>query len=140
MAIENNQTVSLQYEVKSEGSVIDSNIGQEPLRFTFGSGQIIPGLESRMAGMSVGETTEIVVPAEEAYGTYNEEAVQAVSKAQLQGVEEISPGMVLRGQNADGSPVEVVVKEVREDEVIIDLNHPLAGRDLAFTVTILDIS
>jgi FKBP-type peptidyl-prolyl cis-trans isomerase SlyD len=139
MAIENNQTVSLQYEVRSEGSVIDSNIGNEPLQFTFGAGQIIPGLESRIAGMNEGETSEVVVPAAEAYGEYNDEAIQRVPKAQLQGIEDLHAGMVLRGQNADGMPVEVVVREVGEDEVVIDLNHPLAGRDLTFTVTILQI-
>lgn len=139
MAIENNQVVSIEYEVKSEGNVIDSNIGQEPLQFTYGAGQIIPGLESRIADLSVGETAEVVVPAAEAYGEYNEEATQAVPKAQLQGVEDVQPGTPLRGQGEDGSPVEVVVKEVREDDVIIDFNHPLAGRDLTFTVKILSL-
>ena len=75
MAIENNQTVSIEYELKLEGEIIDSNIGQEPLEFAFGTGQLIPGLESRMQDMNIDETRQITVPCEEAYGEYNPEAI-----------------------------------------------------------------
>jgi FKBP-type peptidyl-prolyl cis-trans isomerase SlyD len=139
MAIENNQVVSIEFEVVSEGDVIDSNIGLEPLEFTFGAGQIIPGLESRMAGLSVGESAEIVVPAAEAYGEYSETATEVVPREQLEHVGDLKPGITLRGQGEDGSTVQVVVKEVREEEIVIDFNHPLAGRDLTFRVKVLSL-
>lgn len=139
MAIETNQEVSIEYEVKSDGNVVDSNVGKEPMRFTFGVGQIIPGLESRIAHLNVGESADVIVPAAEAYGEYNEAAVQALPKTQLPDSEEIKPGMMLRGQGEDGTPVEVVVKEVREEDVLIDFNHPLAGKDLSFSIKVLNI-
>jgi FKBP-type peptidyl-prolyl cis-trans isomerase SlyD len=139
MAIENNQVVTIEFEVESEGSVIDSNIGQEPLQFTFGAGQIIPGLESRIAELSVGETAEIVVPAAEAFGEYNEEATQVIPKAQFQEADDLKPGITLQGQGEDGTTVQVVVKEILEEEIVIDFNHPLAGRDLTYRVKVLSL-
>lgn len=138
MAISNNQVVSMEYEVKVEGNVVDSNVNQEPLEFTFGSGQIIPGLESRIASLSEGESASIVVPASEAYGDYNEEAMQRIPKEQFEGIE-LSIGLPLQGQGPDGNPIQVVVKDILDDEVLIDFNHPLAGKELNFDVNILSV-
>ncbi|TKI68644.1 peptidylprolyl isomerase [Sulfurimonas crateris] len=138
MAISNNQVVSMEYEVKVEGNVVDSNVNQEPLEFTFGSGQIIPGLESRIAELSEGESASIVVPASEAYGEYNEEAMQRIPKEQFEGIE-LSIGLPLQGQGPDGNPIQVVVKDILDDEVLIDFNHPLAGKELNFDVNILSV-
>jgi len=132
MAISNNQVVSMEYEVKVEGNIVDSNVNQEPLEFTFGSGQIIPGLESRIAGLSEGESASIVVPASEAYGEYNEEAMQKIPKEQFEGIE-------LSIQGPDGNPIQVVVKDILDDEVLIDFNHPLAGKELNFNISILSV-
>ncbi|MBE0515744.1 peptidylprolyl isomerase [Sulfurimonas sp.] len=138
MAISNNQVVSMEYEVKVEGNVVDSNVNQEPLEFTFGSGQIISGLESRIAELSAGESASIVVPASEAYGEYNEEAMQKIPKEQFEGIE-LSIGLPLQGQGPDGNPVQVVVKDILDDEVLIDFNHPLAGKELNFDINILSV-
>ncbi|QFR44066.1 FKBP-type peptidyl-prolyl cis-trans isomerase [Sulfurimonas xiamenensis] len=138
MAISNNQVVSMEYEVKVEGNVVDSNVNKEPLEFTFGTGQIIPGLESRMADMSEGEEASIVVPANEAYGEYNEEAIQKLPKEQFDGIE-LSAGLQLQGQGPDGNPIQVVVKEILDNEVVIDFNHPLAGKELNFNINILSV-
>lgn len=138
MAISNNQVVSMEYEVKVEGNVVDSNVNQEPLEFTFGSGQIISGLESRIAELSEGESASIVVPASEAYGEYNEEAMQRIPKEQFEGIE-LSIGLPLQGQGPDGNPIQVVVKDILDDEVLIDFNHPLAGKELNFDVNILSV-
>lgn len=138
MAISNNQVVSMEYEVKVEGNIVDSNVNQEPLEFTFGSGQIIPGLESRIAGLSEGESASIVVPASEAYGEYNEEAMQKIPKEQFEGIE-LSIGLPLQGQGPDGNPIQVVVKDILDDEVLIDFNHPLAGKELNFNISILSV-
>lgn len=138
MAISNNQVVSMEYEVKVEGNVVDSNVNKEPLEFTFGTGQIIPGLESRIADMREGEEASIVVPANEAYGEYNEEAIQKLPKEQFEGIE-LSTGLQLQGQGPDGNPIQVVVKEILDNEVVIDFNHPLAGKELNFNINILSV-
>jgi len=138
MAIDNNQVVQMKYEVKVGGNVIDSNVDKEPLEFTFGAGQIIGGLESRIAHLNEGEEASVVVPAEEAYGEYNPEAMQKLPKEQFDGIE-LSVGLPLQGTGADGQPVQVSVKEIYDDEVLIDFNHPLAGQDLNFDVAIVSV-
>lgn len=138
MAIENNQTVSINYELKIEGEIVDSNIGKDALEFPFGSGQLIPGLEARMQDMNEGESREISVPSQEAYGEYNPEAKQMVPKSQF-GDLELQVGMPLQGQGEDGNPVQVTVADILDDEVEIDFNHPLAGKDLNFSITVQSI-
>lgn len=139
MAIENNQVVTMMYELKVNGEVVDSNIDNDPLEFTFGVGQLIPGLETRMSHLGEGESAQISVPAAEAYGEYNEEAKQALPKEQF-GDLELSVGMPLQGQGQDGQPIQVIVAEVGDNEVVVDFNHPLAGQDLEFSITIKTIN
>jgi FKBP-type peptidyl-prolyl cis-trans isomerase SlyD len=139
MAISNNQKVAINYELKVEGDVVDSNIDKEPLEFTFGSGQILPGLESRIAELNEGEKASVVVPADEAYGQHNEEAMQKFPKSKLEGID-LSVGLPLQGKNSDGKPIQVVVKEIYDDDVLIDLNHPLAGKDLNFDVNVVSVN
>ena len=138
MAIEENQIVSLEYEVKDGNTVVDSNVGGQPLVFMFGKGQIIPGLESGIKDMAIGEKGDVLVKAADAYGEYNAEATQEVPKDQFAGIE-LTEGMTLYGQGEDGSTVQVTVKEIKDDSVVIDFNHPLAGKDLMFTVTINNV-
>lgn len=138
MAIENNQVVSIEYEVRDGETIVDSNVGGQPLVFMFGKGQIIPGLENGIINMGIGEKSDILVKAADAYGEYNEEAQQEVPKEQFAGIE-LAEGMTLYGQGEDGGTVQVTVKEIKEEAVVIDFNHPLAGKDLMFTVTINNI-
>lgn len=138
MAIEANQIVSIEYEVRDGDTVIDSNIGGTPLVFMFGKGQIIPGLENGIKNMTIGEKGDVHVNAEDAYGVYNEEAVEELPREQFAGIE-LEMGMSLYGQGEDGSTVQVIVKEIGEDTVVIDFNHPLAGKALMFTVAINNI-
>ncbi len=138
MAIENNQIVSIEYEVKSNGQVVDSNVGGEPLVFMIGKQQIIPGLEEEVCKMSMGEKGDILVPAAKAYGEYNAEALQEVPKEQFAGID-LTEGMSLYGQSEDGGTVQVTVKEIKDEAVTIDYNHPLAGQDLMFTVTVATV-
>ena len=135
MAIVENQIVSIEYEVKDNGTVVDSNVGAEPLVFMFGKGQIIPGLENGLSGYNVGDKGDILVAPEDAYGEYNDEAVQEVPKDQFSGID-LSVGMTLYGQSEDGGTVQVIVKEIKDESVVIDYNHPLAGKSLMFTVTL----
>jgi FKBP-type peptidyl-prolyl cis-trans isomerase SlyD len=138
MAIENNQVVSLEYEVRDGDKVVDSNVGGAPLVFMYGKGQIIPGLEEGIKDMKIGEKADVLVKAADAYGEYNPEATQEVPKEQFAGID-LQEGMTLYGQGEDGSTVQVVVKEIKDDTVVIDFNHPLAGKDLMFTVTINNV-
>ncbi|MDD2357899.1 MAG: peptidylprolyl isomerase [Thiovulaceae bacterium] len=138
MAIEANQIVSIEYEVRDGDTVVDSNIGGAPLVFMFGKGQIIPGLENGIKNMAIGEKGDVHVKAEDAYGVYNEEAVEELPREQFAGIE-LEMGMSLYGQGEDGSTVQVIVKEIGEDTVVIDFNHPLAGKALMFTVAINNI-
>ncbi|OHE01988.1 MAG: peptidylprolyl isomerase [Sulfurimonas sp. RIFOXYD12_FULL_33_39] len=138
MAIETNQIVSIEYEVSDGANIVDSNVGGIPLVFMFGKGQIIPGLENAIANMSIGEKAEVLVKAEDAYGEYNAEAKQEVPKDQFAGID-LEIGMTLYGQGEDGGTVQVVVQEIGSENVIIDFNHPLAGKDLAFVVSINNI-
>jgi len=138
MAIEENQIVSIEYEVRDGDTVVDSNIGGAPLVFMFGKGQIIPGLENGIVNMAIGEKGDISVNPEDAYGELNPEAKQEVPKDQFAGID-LEVGMTLYGQGEDGGTVQVIVKEVGEENVIIDFNHPLAGKTLMFSVTINNI-
>ncbi len=138
MAIAANQIVTLEYEVRDGDTVVDSNVGGTPLVFMFGKGQIIPGLESGIENMAIGEKGDVLVKSADAYGEYNAEAQQEVPKDQFAGIE-LNTGMTLYGQGEDGGTVQVIVKEIGEEKVLIDFNHPLAGKDLMFTVTLQDI-
>ena len=138
MSIEKNQIVSIEYEVRDGDEIVDSNIGGAPLVFMFGKGQIIPGLENGIVNMAIGEKGDDFVAAEDAYGTYNEDALQELPSEQFAGIE-LAKGMSLYGQGEDGSTVQVIVKEIKDESVVIDFNHPLAGKDLMFTVAINNI-
>lgn len=138
MAIENNQIVSIEYEVRSGDKVVDSNVGGELLTFMIGKQQIIPGLEEEVCKMSMGDKGDILVPAAKAYGDYNDEALQEVPKEQFAGID-LTEGMSLYGQSEDGGTVQVTVKEIMDEAVKIDYNHPLAGQDLMFTVTVATV-
>jgi len=138
MAIETNQIVSLEYEVKDGDVVVDSNVGGAPLVFMFGKGQIIPGLEAGIQNMNIGDKGNVLVKAEDAYGVHNPDAKQEVPKDQFAGID-LEVGMTLYGQGEDGGTVQVVVQEIGESSVIIDFNHPLAGKDLMFAVAINNV-
>ena len=139
MAIEKeNSVVGIEYEVKEAGTteIVDSTKGAQPLEFVMGKGQIIPGLENALVGMSEGESADILVKAADAYGEVNPEAVQTLPIEQFEGVD-LKEGMTLYGQGEDGQTVQVTVKSFNDKEVTIDFNHPLAGKDLMFSVKVL---
>ncbi len=138
MAIEANQIVSLEYEVKDGETVVDSNVGGAPLIFMFGKGQIIPGLETGITNMAIGEKGDVLVQPEDAYGELNADAQQEVPKDQFAGID-LELGMTLYGQGEDGGTVQVTVKEIKEENIIIDFNHPLAGKTLMFSVTVNNV-
>ncbi len=133
-----NCVVGIEYEVKEAGTteIVDTNKGADPLEFIIGKGHIIPGLENALIGMTEGESGDIMVSAADAYGEVNEEAKQAIPRDQFEGVE-LKEGMTLYGQGEDGQTVQVTVASFDDKEVNVDFNHPLAGKELMFSVTVL---
>jgi FKBP-type peptidyl-prolyl cis-trans isomerase SlyD len=134
------KVIGIEYTLKDAktGEQLDSNIGQAPLEFVSGKGQIIPGLESKLVEMSANEEADVLVQPVDAYGEYNEEAVQTLPKEQFAGIELVE-GMSLYGTGEHGETVQVVVKSFDDAEVTIDYNHPMAGRTLMFSVAILSL-
>lgn len=128
-------TVNVHYTGKlKSGEVFDSSEGRDPLSFTIGSGQIIPGFENAVIGKNIGDKVTIEIDPTEAYGEYREDLLVKVENEQLPGPVEV--GQVLQADNG-GQPVNVTVKEVNEDHVIIDGNHPLSGKDLIFDIEVV---
>lgn len=133
-------TVQVHYTGKfDDGSVFDSSAGREPLEFTVGSGQVIPGFEQAVEGMAVGQTKTVTIPAAEAYGDRVAEAVLQVPREQLPPDLEPEVGQQLVMQSRDGRQIPIVVVEVTEDSITIDANHPLAGRDLTFEIELVAV-
>ncbi len=140
MAISENQVVSIQYELKdvNSGEILDSNIDAAPLSFIVGKGQIIPGLESEIMKLTLNDSEEVRVSAKDAYGEYDEKAVQTLPKEQFAGLE-LKEGMTLYGQGEDGGTVQVTVKSFDDENVNVDFNHPLAGKDLLFALSVTEV-
>ncbi len=140
MAIDKNQVVSIEYDLTEKGGseILDSNKGHQPLEFITGKDQIIPGLEAQIQQMSAGEEKQIDVPAAQAYGEVNPEAVETLSREQFAGLD-LKEGMQLYGQGENGETVMVTVKSFDDNTVTIDYNHPLAGKDLTFNVKVLNV-
>ena len=133
-------TVQVHYTGKlDDGSVFDSSAGRDPLEFTVGAGQVIPGFEQAVEGMAVGQTKTVPSPSAEAYGERVAEAVLQVPREQLPPDLEPEVGQQLVMQSRDGRQIPIVVVEVTEDSITIDANHPLAGRDLTFEIELVSV-
>ncbi len=136
--IEKGNIVSVNYIGKfPNGEVFDSSEGRDPLKFQVGSGQIIPGFENAILGKNTGDKVTININPEEAYGEVREDLIVKVPMDQMPG--EVEVGQSLQAQADNGQAVNVIIKEVNEDNVIIDGNHPLAGEELVFEIEILEI-
>ena len=134
-------TLHLHYKGKlDDGSVFDSSEGREPLSFQLGSGQIIPGLESGVTGMEVGEKRTVRVEAPDAYGEHHPERMQAVDRADVPDHIPTDPGTQLQVQTQDGQAMNVTIAEVTDEQLILDANHPLAGKALTFDVELVEIA
>ena len=123
-----------------DGTVFDHSEGKEPLEFIAGSGEIIPGLDEGVIGMAVGETREVTIPPENAYGPRDEDRIQSVPRDAIPDHIPTEPGTQLSVQTQDGQTIPVVVANTTEDHVELDANHPLAGRTLTFDVTLVEIA
>jgi len=133
--------VKVHYTGKLEsGDVFDSSREREPLEFALGSGGVIPGFENGVIGMEVGQTRSVTIPPDEAYGPVREELVATFERGQFANDMNPEVGQRLRLQQPDGRNVDVVVKEVNDDTVVLDANHPLAGETLIFEIELVEIA
>ncbi|SRR5579883_1426268 len=134
-------TVKVHYTGKlDDGTVFDSSVDREPLEFTIGSGNIIPGFEQAVVGMSLGESKTEIIPTDQAYGPHLDEMVVVVDRQQMP--EEIDPqvGQQLQIQQQNGQVLPVVITDVSGASVTLDANHPLAGEDLTFDIRLVEIA
>jgi FKBP-type peptidyl-prolyl cis-trans isomerase SlyD len=140
MRVENGMEVAFDYEVYLEnGELVDKSPPEQPLRYVHGRGQIIPGLEQALDGLEVGSSKELVLKPAEAYGEADPARILTVSKSQLPEDMEPEPGMRLQMMTPTGQTFIGVIKEVANDSVKVDFNHPLAGQTLRFKIKIVDI-
>lgn len=137
--ITNDTVVQFHYTLTdSDGKVLDKS-ADEPLAYLHGHHNIIPGLEKALEGKQVGDKLTVTVQPEDAYGAYIEEAIQEVPRSNFQGVDNIESGMQFQSQTDDGHVMLVTVKDVTDDTVVVDGNHPLAGVTLTFDVEITEV-
>lgn len=137
MIVEKDKVISIQYTAKDEGgTVVDGNIDFEPLEYLHGYGNILEGLETALAGLKIAEETKVVLEPAQAYGDFNPELVFEVNRQQFpEGADGLQLGTMV--QASDGQ--ELIVTDIDGDKIILDGNHPFAGRTLQFDVTIKDI-
>ncbi len=139
MTVSEGKTVSMEYTLTLENKdVVDTNVGKDPLKFTQGKHQIIPGLEAALEGMKKGETKQVTVGPEQAYGEPNPQAVQEVPIDKIPEAAR-KVGATLQGKDAQGRMVHPRVTEIKDQVVVLDFNHPLAGKTLNFDVKIIDV-
>jgi len=137
--VKNGSVVSLEYTLSDEnGKTIESNKGKEPLEYTHGRDQIIPGLEKELNGMKVGGQKNVRVKPEDAYGSVSAKAFHEVPKANIP-PEALKIGTTLVATTPQGQSLPVRVHEIKEKTVVLDFNHPLAGKTLVFDVKVLDV-
>jgi FKBP-type peptidyl-prolyl cis-trans isomerase SlyD len=137
--VKDGMLVSIEYTLKgTDGKVIDSNKGREPLKYIQGQKTMIPGLEKELTGMKVGSEKNVTVKPEDAYGPVNPNAFQEIPKEKIP-PNALKVGAVLQGQDNQGRPMLARIKEIKEKSVVIDMNHPMAGKTLVFNVKIVDV-
>lgn len=137
MTIAKDKVVSIHYTLKDDnGETIDSSAGDEPLNYLHGAGNIIPGLESALEGLDVGEEKSVTVSAQQGYGEIIDELIQTMPREAFSGIDTIEKGMEFQAQTEGGGTQYVVVTEVNEKEITVDGNHALAGKTLHFDVKV----
>lgn len=136
--VSNGKVISLEYTLKLDNDqVIDTNLGKAPLTYTHGTNQIIRGVEAAVEGLEIGQAKQAVVPPTEGYGDPDPNAFQEVPKEKLpQGIE---VGTQLHGKDANGQEIRPVVAAIKDETVLLDFNHPLAGKTLYFDLKVVNI-
>jgi len=140
VAAKKGDNVKIHYKgTLQDGSVFDSSEGREPLGFTLGSGQVIPGFDEAVMGMSTGEKKNVTIPADKAYGSRNDELVMPVPLSQVPSDLNPEVGQQLQVGGPNGQPVVVTVAEITDEHIMLDANPRLAGEDLTFDIELVAI-
>jgi peptidylprolyl isomerase len=136
-----NDTVTVHYTGSfTDGVVFDSSVDREPFEFTIGQGMVIPGFESGIIGMQEGDSKKINIPAEDAYGPHREDLLTTIERSQIPASIDLQIGMVLQMRSPDGGTANVSIREINQENVILDLNHPMAGKELIFEVNLVKVA
>jgi len=142
MAIKKGNKVKVEYKgTLDNGQVFDTSEGKQPLEFTIGEGNILPGFENALIGMEKGKEKNVKIDSKDAYGEKKPELMKKIPKEQLpeESREKVQPGMVLGLKTQQGQQIPAKVTEVGDNDITLDLNHPLAGQNLNFNIKVLDI-
>ena len=136
-----NDTVVLHYTGSfTDGEIFDSSMDREPFEFTIGQGMVISGLENGIVGMNEGESRTLNIPAEEAYGLRREDLLAVIGRSQMPANIDLKIGIVLQARAPDGGVTSVMVRDVNDENVTLDFNHPLAGKELIFEVKLIKVA
>ena len=135
-----NDKVKVHYSgTLSGGTVFDSSLEGEPLEFTIGKGMVIPGFENGIIGMNEGESRKVSIKSDDAYGPFRDDLVGVIDKSRIPGDIDLEIGMVLQMRSPEGSVTNVTITGISEEGVTLDLNHPLAGKDLIFEIKLMEV-
>ncbi|NPA31371.1 MAG: peptidylprolyl isomerase [Chloroflexi bacterium] len=137
--VRDNDVVTIEYTLKVDGEVVDSSEQHGPLSYIHGQGHIIPGLEKELQGMAVGESKEVTVSPEEGYGVEDPNAFIALPKSEFPPTITLEPGVQLQLSDQSGQVYNATIHEVKDDSVVLNFNHPLAGKTLHFTVKVVGL-
>jgi FKBP-type peptidyl-prolyl cis-trans isomerase SlyD len=137
LTVQDGLVVSMEYSLHVDGELIDTSIGHEPLEFLQGAGNIIPGLEDELYDLEIGEARNVIVAAEDGYGALDPDAFFDVPRDQFPTEIPLEIGVELQVQDEDGQPMMARIERVDDDNVRLDFNHPLAGKELVFDVKIV---
>jgi FKBP-type peptidyl-prolyl cis-trans isomerase SlyD len=140
--IQANKHVVLDYELRADdGDLLDASEGDggEPIRYVHGYGMLVPGLEAALTGLRAGDERDIVVPAEAGYGEYDEELVLEIERSEFPEPSAVAVGDEFVAESPEGEEIPMTVVEVKDDAVVVDANHPLAGLTLRYSVKVRDV-
>lgn len=139
LTVQNGQVVSMEYTLKVDGVVTDSSEGREPLEYVHGAGNIIPGLEREITGMALGDSKNVLVAAADGYGEEDDNAFMDVPRDQFPAEIPMEVGTELQVKNQAGQPMFARIDKVGKQTVRLDFNHPLAGKELHFSVKVVGL-
>lgn len=139
LRVQDGQVVAMDYSLYIDGELVDSSKDAEPLEYLHGYGNIIPGLEREMTGLAAGDSKKVVVAACDGYGEFDEEAFLEAPRSEFPAEVKLEAGLELQLEDEDGQALYAQVEKVDEEKVFLNLNHPLAGKELHFEVTVASL-
>ncbi len=139
VVVSEGKKVKMNFTLESDGKIVDKSFETKPFEFIYGSQSLLPGLQKGVTGLKGGDEKKLVLKPEEAFGLVNPQAVVEVPKDRF-AQKDIKPGMFFSAPGKNGAPMKGMVKEVRPATVLLDFNHPLAGKTVQFNIKILEVS